>query len=606
MSVIIREKYQLPENTEETASYIEELSELAEIDPAKAIEISSAALKYAAEKGDRPLEAGCLRNIAIAFYNLREYKSSLENANKALEIFEAVNDSKGIADSLNNKGRVFIEIGKYDEALRDQLGSLKILEKLGDKKGISKLYNNIGLIYWYCENFQMALEYHRKSLEIKQALDDKKGIARTFNNLGNVYKYLGEHEKAIDCYVKALNLNEELDNKKGISFCLNNLGTVYKDLDNNELALKYYNRSLTIKYSLDDKPGIANTYLNLGILNSDIKDFKSALEYYDKGLKLAEEENIKSIQKNFYYNYMELFSATGEHEKALEYFKKYVELKESLFNDEIARRFTELQLRYEIEKMESENELLRGKNEIQRLELESQKNLKELNATKDKFFSIISHDLKSPFAVMTSFLNILKNTENFDKDNILELVNEMDKTVKASISLLENLLEWSRTQTGRMAFSPQELNLKAVAENSISLLWGNALAKNITLADEIDLSCTVYADKNMLNTIFRNLISNAIKFSSPGGEIKISASPKDSVFVVSIADCGIGIEEEHRNKIFSIDTKIHTKGTAGEKGTGIGLILCREFVERNWGKIWVESTPGKGSTFYFTLPKASD
>jgi len=320
-------------------------------------------------------------------------------------------------------------------------------------------------------------------------------------------------------------------------------------------------------------------------------------------MEIAEEENVKPLKKKLHYIYAELFEHQGEYKKSLENFKLYIEIKEGLFNEEVLKKFTELQLRYEIEKTEKENELLRQRNEIQKLELETQKNLKELNETKDKFFSIIAHDLKSPFAVMSSFLNILKKTNKYDKDTVMDLVDEMDKTVIASMDLLENLLEWSRTQTGRIEFAPRKLNLKPVLTEVLNLLKGNAVSKNITLKNEIDSSHTVFADRNMLNTIFRNLVSNAIKFSYQDGDITISSIDKSSEMEICIHDNGTGIEPEQSENIFSISTKSKTLGTAGEKGTGIGLMLCKEFVERNGGKIWVDSSPGNGSTFCFTLPK---
>jgi signal transduction histidine kinase/predicted negative regulator of RcsB-dependent stress response len=592
-----------PDGEGDILSFIESLTESAETKPSECIEQSAKLLEYAVEKKDRLLEAKCLQNLAVAFYSLCDYKQSLSNINKALEIFKELNDEKGIATSLNNKGRVFIEIGKYEEALENQLESLKLLERLGDKKGVSKLYNNIGLIYWYCENYNEALEYHTKSLNIKKELNDRRGIAKTFNNLGNVYKYIERPADAISSYKKALKINEELGNKKGISFCLNNLGTVYKDLGKDELALDCYNRSLKLKEELADKQGIANSYLNLGVVFTDKKDFRQAGKYFEKGFKLAEEEDMKHVLKGFYYNYMELYSKKGVYKKALEYFKKYVELKESLFNEEIARKFTEFHLRYDIEKMEKENELLRQKNEIQKLELESQKNLKELNATKDKFFSIIAHDIKSPFAVMLSFLNILKRTENYEKEVVMRLVADMEATIKASLSLLANLLEWSRTQRGRIEFAPVNLKLKPTSDWVLSLLGGNAQTKEITIINKVNPAHRVFADKNMLNTVLRNLISNAIKFSYKGGEIRVSSSEENGEIKISVSDCGIGIEPALIDKIFCIDTKTNTLGTAGEKGTGIGLILCKEFVECMGGKIWAESSPGKGSTFCFILPK---
>lgn len=593
----------LPESPEIQESLFSELRELAESNPSECVKRTKVILKQASEKGNKLSEAKCLLNICCAFYNLGDYKKSLLNAGKAVEIFNELGEKKNTAAALNSKGRVFIDLGDYDDALEYQLDALKILEELDDKKGISSILNNLGIIYWNCEDYGKAIDNFEKSLEIKRIFNDKRGIARTFNNIGNVYKTQKNFDESLKYYKDALKIDEEIGNIRGISFCLNNIGTVYNDLNEYGKAIDYFNKSREIKIKLGDKPGLGNSYLNLGIAYTKKGDFAESLEYLDRGMEIAQEQNIKPLKKGLYYNYAELFQYQGDYKKSLEYFKLYIDIKEEIFNEEVLKKFTEFRLRYEIDKTEKENELLRQRNEFQKLELETQKNLKDLNATKDKFFSIIAHDLKSPFAVMTSFLNILKRMDNYDKNKIMDLVNDMDKTVKASINLLENLLEWSRTQTGSISFAPRRLNLKPVLTEVLNLLKGNAVSKNITLINNIDALHAVFADRNMLNTIFRNLVSNAVKFSFSGGEITISSADRGSDIEICIKDNGAGIEPELTGKIFSVDTKTKTLGTSGEKGTGIGLILCKEFVERNGGRIWAESELGKGSTFCFTLPK---
>jgi signal transduction histidine kinase len=603
MSQVLEQKKEINGLPGENESLFRELRELAETKPQECFERTAAILNNAVQNGSELITAKCLLVNSAANYSLGDYKKSLTDANSSLEISRRINDKKSIAAALSSKGRIFIDLGDYEDALDNLLEALKILEELKDFISASHIHNNLGLVHWNCEDYEKALDEFTKSLHIKDEYGDKRGTARTLNNIGNVYKTLGESDKALENYEGSLKIDEELCNKRGMAACLNNIGTIYKDKKDYAKALDYYSRSLELKKEIGDKQGIANSYLNFGIVYSRLGEFDKALKYYFDGLKIAGEEDIKPVKKNLYYSFAELYASKGEFRKGYEYLTLYMDEKEKIFNDDVFKRFSEIQLKYEIEKTEKENELLRQRNEIQRLELETQKNLKELNATKDKFFSIIAHDLKSPFAVMTSFLNILKKTDNYEKDAVMELVNEMDKTVIASMNLLENLLEWSRTQTGRIDYAPSVLNLPAVLNEVFKLLKGNAAAKKIKLINKIDSSHRVFADKNMLNTIIRNLISNAIKFSYTGGKITVSSADNGKEIEICVKDEGTGIEPDLAENIFSVITKTKTLGTAGEKGTGIGLILCKEFTERNGGKISVKSEPGKGSTFCFTMPK---
>lgn len=232
--------------------------------------------------------------------------------------------------------------------------------------------------------------------------------------------------------------------------------------------------------------------------------------------------------------------------------------------------------------------------------------LKELNQTKDKFFSIISHDLKNPFHSLIGFSELLiENLSAFEHDEAKQCAEMINISANSGYKLLENLLLWARTQTGGIDYNPERVSIQEVISNSINFLSGQALSKKINLISEISLDFHPLVDYNMLNTVIRNLISNGIKFTPIGGEIKISIDEDfdDNFYIISVKDSGIGIKETDIIKLFRIDISHSTKGTAQEKGSGLGLILCKEFVERHGGKIWVESEFGKGSNFKFTLPK---
>ncbi len=233
------------------------------------------------------------------------------------------------------------------------------------------------------------------------------------------------------------------------------------------------------------------------------------------------------------------------------------------------------------------------------------KQLKSTNAAKDKMFSIIAHDLKSPFSTIFAFVNLMKkNYDKYDKKHLFKLINELEKSTSSGYTLLENLLTWSRMESGRMKYNPQKLNLSEIISRVYDLYTIKAAQKGIELIANIQPEIYVFADNFMIETVLRNLVNNAIKFTLPNGTITISVNEKSDEYIVSVSDTGIGIPKENLKKLFKIETAYSTFGTAYEKGTGLGLILCKEFVEKNNGKIWVESEENKGTTFYFTLKKA--
>lgn len=233
--------------------------------------------------------------------------------------------------------------------------------------------------------------------------------------------------------------------------------------------------------------------------------------------------------------------------------------------------------------------------------------LKELNTTKDKFFSIIAHDLKNPFITILGFSDILLSDYNeLQDDERKYYIAEMDKSAKLSHNLLQNLLQWSRAQTGRIEFNPKKINLSEIIEENFQLVNKAAIEKELQLKRGLKDDINVYADEEMLKTILRNLLTNAIKFSKPNNEINVKAASIDDKIEVSVSDHGVGMTEEMLKNLFKLDTTNSKPGTSGETGTGLGLILCKEFVEKHGGEIRVESKIGEGTAFSFTLPKGNN
>ena len=238
---------------------------------------------------------------------------------------------------------------------------------------------------------------------------------------------------------------------------------------------------------------------------------------------------------------------------------------------------------------------------------ESEEKLSELNANKDRFFSIIAHDLRSPFTTLIGYTEIIKEDfDNISREELKESIDTIHNTSKRIYNLLENLLSWARMQTGRMPFQPLKLDVSIICKDVISLFEENAKSKNIDLSYMSQPNLYVYADKNMFDTVIRNLVSNALKFTPDGKTVVVTANTVGNFVEISVSDTGLGMKPDIVSKLFKLDQHVTTLGTTGEKGSGLGLILCKELVEKNGGKIGVESELNIGSRFFFTLPVYSD
>jgi len=235
---------------------------------------------------------------------------------------------------------------------------------------------------------------------------------------------------------------------------------------------------------------------------------------------------------------------------------------------------------------------------------ESENNLKEANANKDKFFSIVAHDLKSPFVGLLGITEMLDSDyDDFEEKERREFIHSLYEISKNTFELLEGLLEWARAKQGRMEFSPKEFDFFKLTDSLTNLLKANAFKKEIKLINSVDINSLVYGDRDMISTVLRNLLANAIKFTPQNGIVEVKAEIENKLLKVTVEDSGIGMTQQSQEKLFRIDVNHTTLGTNQEKGTGLGLILCKELIDNHKTEIWVESELGIGSKFIFTLPK---
>ncbi len=239
--------------------------------------------------------------------------------------------------------------------------------------------------------------------------------------------------------------------------------------------------------------------------------------------------------------------------------------------------------------------------------IEKQNNeLIKINNEKDKFFSIIAHDLRSPFTGFLSLTQMLaEEFDDFSKEELIKTITSLKDSAGILYKLLENLLSWSLIKRGLMEFNFEKINLYSVVNSNLEILEQRAVQKNISLINNTDQDIYIYSDKNIIHTVLRNLISNAVKFTTAGGSVTVNSKDIKSIIEVSVRDTGVGISEQDLGKLFKIDEKVSNKGTDGEPSTGLGLLLCKELIEKNEGTIYAKSELGKGSEFIFTIRKAT-
>ncbi len=578
-----------------------------------------------------------LTNIGNVFWLKAEYDSAIAVYKQSLDLAKDLGDSRPLAVASFNIAMLNNETGNYADALKYFLTSLKYYQEANDLNGVAEAHNGIGSVYWSMKNYEKALYYFKKFLRQKEKLNDSSGVVMALNNIGLIYKDLGQYDKALRNYERALKIKLKLGNLYSIETGYNNIGLLFIARKKPDEAIPYLNKALKLAEEIDDKTGIVTSSGNLGKAYLLLKNYKKAEDYFNKAFSLAKQIDSKKLIGDVYENFISFYKELGDYKKALEYSEKYSKIKEELFSSEINKKVAELQVKYETAQKENEINKLKNAKRIQNYELNKERNfrnfllissvlfilfglaifyaykvktdaneqLKQLNSTKDVFISIISHDLKNPFHSIIAFSDMMiKDFDSLsDEEKILSL-KEINKAAKSSNELLDNLLSWSMSQRGMIPLIPQKINLRQIVNTTLEVLRPSAKRKNIIVKNNVPGDLYIYADQNTISTVVRNLITNSIKFTREGGEVVISAKKSGNKIEVDISDSGIGIKQEDLDNLFRIDAIQTTYGTAKEKGTGIGLILCKEFIDKNGGRIWAESEVGKGSHFKFVLPSA--
>lgn len=548
-------------------------------------------------------------------------------------------------------------IEDYNKAAEYCLKGLNFAIEEKDKKEIAYCYHTLSTIYLFQKNYKETLKYLDKSFNIFNELNDTLGLGYCYHSYGNIYTIDKKYKLALKYFNKALKVNIDNNSKSGSAKILSEIGELYYSQDKYNKALEFFNKSLKLFLDINLISKAGNQYANIAKSYLHLNNINEAIKYAHKSLKIGEKLELDNIKSNSTIVLSEGYNKLKNFKKAFYYQQLFVKAKISLINKRKNKQIYEIQAKYESESKDLNIEILEKEKSRQNLiiisfigfsvllifvlvflfynnrqkrksntllenakkelivhseELEelnrkliaSEIKLKSSNESKNKLFSIISHDLINSINSILGFSDILyKEYDIFNKKEIkkyLKLINDSSKNL---YYMVDNLLQWSRNQLDHIKYTP---NIQCVKDaiDELSLVFINDL-KNKKIKFKIDVSETIlaYCDFEILKVVIRNLLSNAIKFTNPRGEIMISAKEKDKYIEISVSDTGVGISEENIDKLFKDEISFTSRGTKAEKGTGLGLVICRDFININKGKIWAESKKGNGSVFTFTLPR---
>ncbi len=612
--------------------------------PYEAMKVSRKALNLSRKYELKKEEAKSLCNIGLAYKNLTaQYDSALNNCFNALEIDTRYFYPKEIIRAELAIAEIYETVGSNVTAQQYLLKASEMADSIRNDSLSIIIHLRQSRIYIHRGDPDQALLRLKTANQKAKFYGDPILSSLVYQGFGQYYYRLGNIPLALENYLKVEELLKNNDNLLLITQNKYDMAECYHQMENYDLAYSLHQEALKIRKTEHDITGMAESYIKLGKLMLDKKNYDQAEQLVMQGLTYAMQLNSNRLMRECYDHLYYIYSRTGNF-KGARYFKDlFAYMSEMIYTEADKHKVGELQSLLDISEKDKELKILDAKAQTQhmyiiaasivilglivlaiviyyfyrdkkKLVLQLQQinervnhqveELKELNSTKDKFFSIIGHDLKGPLNSLTAFSNlILNHAGSLTEEEMKKIAKDLNKSLKTLYELLENLLTWARSQTNKINLTPEKLDIQKHIEENISLLSKTATNKEIHIEFVALDKITAWADKNTVNTVIRNLLSNALKFTPRNGSITIFADAYKDAVEIGIRDTGVGMTPEQIQKVFDISTKHSTPGTEKEKGTGLGLILCKEFVEKNGGQLNIESVVGKGSTFRFTLPK---
>ena len=605
--------------------------------------LSQEAMNFSKEVDYANGQSRALLGLAYYYSDKGDSEKAIKNYEKALEIATELGDKKLMLTLQNDLGGEHGYNGDYAKALELFLEGIQMAEVLNDKQVLSIMNENIANLYVSQKDYEQALDFLKKVKKINAEIGNEIFMAETTGNIASVYADMGELEYAmfhINSSIAVFERHEILD---WLAFAYEIKGKTYLKQEKFKWALHWYHQSEMLHKNLEDNRGeidllngMAEAYLGL---QKDSISNQYALKAYDISNSIKFKEGLQKCAKTLY----KINKNEGNYAKALEYHETYQKISDTLSRNENQKSLTMLKTKVEydrqreawqVESQKAKAEqkyyvyaaliillvfltvtiLVRRSEKIQRnlntelnvkqTDLEKREGeLRETNATKDKLFSIIGHDLRGPIGAFQGLLKLFRDGEMTQKE-FLTFIPKLRNDIDNISFTLNNLLSWGQSQMNGLITKPSTISVDALVDGNIKLLSEIAQNKSIQLISRLPENTMAWSDGDQIDIVIRNLMSNALKFTPEHGIVTVEAIEKNNYWEVAVRDTGIGIDEETKKKIFEENSAVTTYGTNNEKGTGLGLSLCKEMIEKNDGTIWVESIPGKGTSFFFTLTKA--
>lgn len=589
--------------------------------------------------------------LGKAYYNASDYRNALETDRNLLELIRTDGNRADSAKAFRHIGLVLMEMSWYDESLNYLMQSQHLYKEMNDTLRQATCLMNIGIVHDMMGNLPMSLSYYNQALSFFKMVKDDPGIANCRLNIGILLTKQNKLDQAIEYFREAANIYSKTNNQAYLAASYLNMGLAFKRQKLFDEAMDFHTRSYEIYRQLNDRYHICFFHLNMGELLMQMNRIAEAKPHLDSARVLAGEMGVMDLSVKAYEFLSDYYVRKRNYEEAYNCLLHSKQLNDSILNAETLKKVSQVQYQYEIAKRESEKNRLihenmrnewklstrttilyvvtgililiilytillylwyRSKHKAnQELEarnklIEAQKDeLIKLNASKDKFLSILAHDIKNPLSAILGFSDILSSDyQDLSDEERINFSRDIFTSASNLFEIVNTLLNWSISQNGLISYQPKNFSIGELCQGSVNKLQPIAKLKDISLSVSLDDDLVVFADDNMIQSVVHNLLSNAIKYSFRGGNIMLKTMQKDSIAEISIIDEGTGISRDDLVKLFRYDQSFRSRGTAGELGTGIGLLLCKDFVERNLGTISVESETNKGSIFTFTLPLA--
>jgi len=616
-------------------------------DFAKSLSYSQQALKLADKVNHPDSKVLAFQNAAFLFTLSGDFSSALRYDNLSLELEIVSKDTVGISREYNNIGNDYYDLGEYDDAYFYFTQAYRMASAVKNSFRMLVALHNVGRVFKELGQYDQAMNHLKLAMKMSQEVDDKEGIAYAYDEIGDVLLRQNNYDSAYYYLAQALHHTRKLDIDVLQPRILSKMATTYLRKNNFSSALAFYDSAYALHVKTNNRYGVAEVELGRGVVLTREGRYDAAIQKIESSLKTAHEMNARVLEIRCYNQLASLWEMKGDYKKSLAYYKQFKLLEDTLFSQEMQGKLLRDQIRFETEARDSKIAALSQVQDSQRNELKKQEfvrnilvvvmalsgiilitvyrsgqrrrkinmlllqhqedmekrseELERLNQVKDKFFSIISHDLRSPINALAGLLDLIDRGA-IKPEEMHKHTQELKVRFNHTRTLLNNLLDWTLLQMDKLNLQATRINLHKIVEENIQLL-NSVQGKHIHMINEVPHDAVGFADSNTINLVIRNLMTNAIKFTMDGGEVIIAAKAKGFEWIISVKDNGIGMKPEVLNILFDKTAPYTTRGTANEKGTGLGLILCKEFVEKNGGKIWVESEEGKGSMFWFTVPK---